>query len=84
MGFKEFSANLQNDYGVFPFPKALVTVEGRTYNQVMESIFIGQTPIKEGLADLDKRYNKALDDAVKEGKIKLANYMSNVDLKITK
>lgn len=84
VGFKEFSANLQNDYGVFPFPDALVTVEGRTYNQVMESIFIGQTPIKEGLADLDKRYNKALDDAVKEGKIKLANYMSNVDLKITK
>jgi len=51
---------------------------------VMESIFIGKTPIKEGLADLDKRYNQALDDAVKEGKVRREDYIYNVDLKITK
>ena len=46
VGWKEFSGNLDMSYGVFPLPDSMITIDGKAYNEVMESIFIGQVSIK--------------------------------------
>lgn len=81
-GWKEFSGNLGINYGLFPYPDTMVSVDGKSYNQVFESIFIGQVGVEEGLADLDARYNKALEAAIKEGKFERENYMFDADLRL--
>jgi hypothetical protein len=65
---------------MFPAPDGLLTIEGRKINEVFESIFIGDISIEKGLADISERYNKALQDAVSEGKVDLDMYTFDVDI----
>lgn len=48
-------------------PKGMVMVEGETMEAVLLKAILGAAPVDEALADLDTRYNEALDQAVADG-----------------
>lgn len=48
-------------------PKGMVRVEGETMEGVLLKAILGAVPVEEAMADLDKRYNEALDQAVADG-----------------
>lgn len=60
-------ANTPNAYFIKQAPTESLRLEGETYSAVFTNILLGKMYVDEGLADLDKRYNEALDEAIKEG-----------------
>ena len=48
-------------------PIPMLEVEGETFDNVIPQIIIGLVDTEEALADLDARYNAALDQAIKDG-----------------
>ncbi|MBO4837046.1 MAG: extracellular solute-binding protein [Clostridia bacterium] len=59
----------------FGSPDGSLTLEGDTYKDVFDKILTGMVDIDAALADLDVRYNKALDEAIAAGKIDINNYL---------
>ncbi len=53
-----------------------VKIEGEDHTKVFTKILLGTTPIDEALADLDKRYNAALEKDVNSGALKLDGYVN--------
>lgn len=80
-GWKEMS-DISVDYLLDPWPDARLTIEGDDAQKVMAAIWAGAVSIDAGLADLDKRYNEALDKAVKDGKVKIEDYLTDQYTKI--
>lgn len=64
--FKEF-ANLENSYQYMMNPKGELKIEGDTVEVVLSKVILGLMTPDEAVADLDKRYNEALDRAIQEG-----------------
>jgi multiple sugar transport system substrate-binding protein len=80
-GWKNMS-DLSQNYGFQPFPDSLITVEGLSAQKVLDKVWVGETSIDDGLADLDKRYNEALDKATAAGKVKLDDYIYKTDQRV--
>lgn len=53
-----------------------VKIEGEDHTKVFAKILLGTTPIDAALADLDKRYNAALENDVKNGTLKIDAYIN--------
>lgn len=73
-GFKGF-ADVSGDR-VYAFEPP-VQVEGSGYGKVMNDVMNGSVDIDTAVADLDQRYNAAIDTAVKDGTIKIEDYMND-------
>lgn len=71
-GWTEFASMVSDSYPSMEQPA--ITLEGADYKQVMSKIWAGTVSIEEGLADLDKRYNYALDKGISGGSIDLKMY----------
>lgn len=67
-------ADVSGGYNYPPTPAMDITVEGDTKEQAIIKILLGTVPVKDGLADLDKRYNAAVDKA-KSGGLDISGYM---------
>lgn len=71
--YRQFPALLRSDHdGLWPLtPESKYSedfiVEGASYYDTFASMVFGQTDITRGLRDLSTRYNKALDNAIKQG-----------------
>ena len=72
--WKEFGDSSYR-YTGYGFPDGLISIEGDSYKDVFDKILTRLVDVKEGLADLDKRYNEALDAAVADGTIKMDDYI---------
>ena len=72
-GWAEFS-NIKNGYMAMSLPDNLISLEGPNYRQVFMQVWTGETTIEKGLADLDRRYNAALDAAIKQGVVNISLY----------
>lgn len=60
-----------------------VKLEGNTHTQVFLKIWMGGVGIEEALADLDARYNAALDAGVKDGTIDKSMFVNeNFDFRL--
>lgn len=60
----------------YPTPDSELKIEGTTYQEVYDQILTGVvTDVDAALADLDERYNAALDQAVTDGKVNLEDYI---------
>lgn len=60
----------------YPTPDENLTIEGDTFQEVYNKILTGVvTDVEGALADLDTRYNAALDEAVSSGKIDINGYI---------
>ena len=67
-------------YTGFGSPDGLLQLEGPTYKEVFDQILTGLVDVDEALADLDARYNKALDEAIASGSLKIEDYIvENLD-----
>ena len=51
----------------YPYPESQVMVEGDAYNAVFDRILCKTVDAHEALAELDERYNAALDKAIEDG-----------------
>ncbi len=80
--FAEF-ADLSSTYRYPMSPKAYLKVEGETEEVVVTKVILGYMSPEQAVADLDKRYNEALDRAVKEG-LDISLYVDKTDLKFKK
>ncbi len=72
VGWAEFS---KIDKGFLNLTDPKVAIEGDDDKKVLEKIWLGIVPVEKALADLDKRYNEALEKAVRNGKIDLEDYL---------
>ena len=60
----------------YPNPDSDLTIEGDTFQDVYNKILSGMVPdVDAALAELDEKYNAALDAAVAEGKVNLEDYI---------
>ena len=60
----------------YPNPDSYLVIEGDTYQDVIGKILTGViTDIDGALAELDVKYNAALDAAVADGKIDLNDFI---------
>ena len=50
-------------------------VEGESYYDVFSKILTKRIGIVDGLSDLDRRYNAALDTAIASGELDVSKYM---------
>ncbi len=64
--FTEF-ADLSNSYQFMMNPKGELKLEGETAEVVLSKVILGVITPDKAVADLDKRYNEALDRAIKDG-----------------
>ena len=64
-------ANLDNTFNNPPFPEANFAIEGDTFYTIFSRIITGVVSVEAGLADLDTRYNAALQRAINDGTIDL-------------
>ena len=64
--FADF-ADLSNSYQYMMNPKGELKLEGETAEVVLSKVILGLVSPDQAVADLDKRYNDALDKAVKGG-----------------
>jgi multiple sugar transport system substrate-binding protein len=55
-------------------PHNFISLEGQPYRTVFSQIITGMAPIGPTLADLDRRYNAALEKAFSDGKIKRSDF----------
>lgn len=69
----------------YPNPDENLTIEGDTYQEVYNKILTGVvTDVEGALADLDARYNAALEEAVSSGKVDINGYLDpNIKEKMT-
>lgn len=74
---KQFKAMADTTYRYNGFgdPATNVEIEGDSYKDVYDKIILGLVGVEEGLADLDTRYNEALDKAIESGKLTRENYI---------
>lgn len=72
--WKEFG-DASYRYTGFGFPDGLLTIEGDTYKDAFDKILTGLVDPAEALADLDTRYNAALEKAVADGTLVLEDYI---------
>jgi multiple sugar transport system substrate-binding protein len=79
-GWAEQSSNLDKAAPILPYPDSLLTVEGPTIAETLNNVWAGNLSIDEALADLDKRFNAALEKAVSEGKVNVDNYIIQRDI----
>ena len=72
--WKEFgeSSYRYTGYGV---PDGLLTIEGDTYKDTFDKILTGLVDPTVALADLDTRYNAALDKAIADGTLSIDDYI---------
>lgn len=76
----ENMSDISKTYLLLPWPSQM-TLEGPSYAEVLDMVWAGDINVDEALADIDNRYNAALDRAVKEGRVVREDYMfSDVDL----
>lgn len=76
-------ADVTNFYMKPAYPEAKIRVEGESYYDVFSKILTKRVGIEEGLADLDARYNAALDEAIKNGTLNISQYMdANYDANV--
>lgn len=68
-------ADLTNFYVKPAYPESKMRIEGESYGDVFSKILTKRVGIVEGLSDLDKRYNAALDAAVASGKLDVSMYI---------
>ena len=80
--FAEF-ANLKTTYMYPMSPKPFLKLEGETAEMVISKVILGQITAEQAVADLDKRYNEALDRAVKDG-LDISLYMDKTNLRSKK
>lgn len=68
----------------YPNPDSDLTIEGDTYQDVYNKILSGMiTDVEGALAELDEKYNAALDAAVADGKVNLEDYIDpNIEEKM--
>ncbi|MBQ6234114.1 MAG: extracellular solute-binding protein [Clostridia bacterium] len=67
-------------YTGFGTPDGKLQLEGDSYKDVFDKILTGLADVDAALADLDVRYNKALDEAVANGTLKIDDYIvENMD-----
>ena len=67
-------------YTGFGTPDGKLQLEGDSYKDVFDKILTGLADVDAALADLDVRYNKALDEAVANGTLKIEDYIvENMD-----
>ncbi len=60
----------------YPNPDSDLTIEGDTFQEVYNKILSGMiTDIDGALAELDEKYNAALEAAVAEGKVNIEDYI---------
>ena len=64
--FSDF-AKLDNTYNYMMNPKGELKLEGDTAEVVLAQVILGLTSPEEAVADLNKRYNEALDRAIADG-----------------
>ena len=76
-------ADLSSTYRYPMSPKAYLKVEGETEEVVVTKVILGYMSPEQAVADLDKRYNEALDRAVKEG-LERSLHIDKSDLKFKK
>lgn len=76
----EAFADLTNAFQYPVTPKGSLKIEGETMENVLLKAILGAVSVDEAVADLDKRYNEALDKAVAEG-LDLSLYMNSADTK---
>ena len=81
-GWKAMSSDLGKGFTIFPWPDSLITLEGPSHKEVLDRVWLGELSIDAALADLEKRYNEALDRAIKEGKININNYIFKDDIRL--
>ena len=62
-------------YTGFGTPEGKLQIEGDTYKDVFDKILTGLADVDTALADLDVRYNKALDEAIANGTVKIEDYI---------
>lgn len=67
-------ADVTNFYMKPAYPEAKIRVEGESYGDVFSKILTRRVGVDQGLADLDKRYNAALDAAIKSGALDISQY----------
>lgn len=72
-GWEEFSA-LQQQSKIMAMGPA-IKLEGKDYRQVFNQIWAGELSTEEGLKDLDKRYNDALEKGIEDGSINIDDYV---------
>ena len=69
-GWKEFSQMADKSYSNPPPP--VIKIDGSDYRQVFLKIWAGAVSIDSGLAELNEKYNQALDKAVADGVIDMS------------
>ncbi|WP_319478606.1 extracellular solute-binding protein [Marispirochaeta aestuarii] len=80
--FKAF-ADLTNVYIKPAYPESKIRVEGESYSDVFSKIITGRVDTEKALADLDERYNKAIDEAIDNGRLDISQYIDpNYDEKV--
>ncbi|MCU6710237.1 sugar ABC transporter substrate-binding protein [Paenibacillus sp. J5C_2022] len=72
-GWAEF-ADISNSYQTLTTPS--VKIEGDDYKQVLMKIWAGVTTLEDGFADLDERYNRALQQGVNDGTLDLEPFIN--------
>ncbi len=80
--FADF-ADLSSTYSYPMSPKAYLKLEGETAEVVIAKVILGLVTPEQAVADLDKRYNGALDRAVKDG-LDISEYTNKANLKYKK
>lgn len=68
-------ADLTNFYMKPAYPESKMRVEGESYYDVFSKILTKRIGIVDGLSDLDRRYNAALDTAIASGELDVSKYM---------
>ena len=77
-------ADLNNSYISPPNPTGEIKLEGDNASAVVQKIIVGAVTVDQGMADLDKRYNAALEKAVSGG-VDMTPYVDkNFDTSIKK
>lgn len=68
----------------YPNPDSELAIVGETYQDVYNKILVGVVDVHDALADLDERYNAALDQAIADGKVNIEDYIDeNIKEKMT-
>lgn len=62
-------------YTGYGTPDGLLAIEGDTYKLVFDKILTGLVDAETALADLDVRYNAALDQAIAKGDLDINSYL---------
>lgn len=67
--------DLSNVYIRLAYPESKINVEGDSFGDIFSKILTGMVDSKSALADLDKRYNSALEDSISKGMLDITKYI---------